>query len=253
MSKVMQPASPATPAQLIYAIGDIHGRADLLETALTDIADHASGRPARIIVLGDMIDRGPHSREVIERLKDFQDRDLAICLKGNHEASLLTALSDTSHGALGQWRDWGGRETLRSYGADAEDDPASAIPRAHLNWLAGLPLTTADDYRLYVHAGVAPGVPFERQTEATLLWIREPFLRAKAKAFEMHIVHAHTPHWAGKQDPAKPELLPHRTNLDTLAYASGVLTVGVFDPKRPGGPITVLTARGEPSSITPSR
>lgn len=193
-----------------------------------------------------MIDRGPDSRTVIDLLMDLQKRGLAICLKGNHEASLLNALSDGSQSALASWLAWGGRETLHSYGADVGDDPAQAIPRAHLNWLAGLALTTADNHRIYVHAGLAPGVPFERQTEAALLWIREPFLRAKAKAFDTHIVHAHTPHWAGKPDPAMPELLPHRTNLDTMAYASGVLTIGVFDPDRPGGPIAVLTAQGVP-------
>ena len=91
-----------------------------------------------------------------------------------------------------------------------------------------------------MHAGLEPGVPLGLQDEATLLWIRGPFLRAPAEAFEAHVVHGHTPLWDEKPEAAEPELLAHRTNLDTGAYFTGVLTVGVFDPAAPGGPIELL-------------
>ncbi|HWA60379.1 MAG TPA: hypothetical protein VG939_03350, partial [Caulobacteraceae bacterium] len=97
---------------------------------------------------------------------------------------------------------------------------------------------------IYVHAGLAPKTPLGRQSEDVCLWIRERFLRARPKDLEAHVVHGHTPVWEGKPDFTLPELLPHRTNLDTGAFASGVLTIGVFDPAEPGGPVEVLRAVG---------
>jgi serine/threonine protein phosphatase 1 len=97
-----------------------------------------------------------------------------------------------------------------------------------------------------VHAGLAPKTPFHRQSEETCLWIRERFLRARARDFDGHIVHGHTPLWDGKPDFTQPELLAHRTNLDTGAFASGVLTVGCFDDASDGGPVELLRAVGAP-------
>jgi len=242
---------PSAPA-VIYAVGDIHGRADLLETALALIDGHAAGRPARIVFLGDYVDRGPDSRAVVERLIGLERTGRAICLKGNHEDLMVAALTDPTRVALSRWRACGGQATLRAYGADDDHDLMSAAPSDHLRWLAGLPLTTADDHRIYVHAGLAPGVAFRNQSEETCLWIREAFLRAGPKDFEAHVVHGHTPLWAGKPDPAAPELLPHRTNLDTGAFATGRLSIGVFDPALPGGPVEVLTAVGPPADYSRS-
>ncbi|HEY1425098.1 MAG TPA: hypothetical protein VGF50_00370, partial [Caulobacteraceae bacterium] len=129
---------------------------------------------------------------------------------------------------------------------------AAGVPREHLSWMAGLPLTTGDGHRIYVHAGLAPGTPAHRQKDQTLLWIRERFLLAKPGDFEAHVVHGHTPLWNGKPNPADPELLEHRTNVDTAAFATGVLSIAVFEAERPGGPVEVLQVRGRVlGAITP--
>ena len=205
-----------------------------------------------MIFLGDYVDRGPDSRRVVERLMQVQKAGAAVCLKGNHEDLMIRALTDTARASYWRWCENGGLQTLRSYGVDDEAEARARVPREHLRWMAGLPLTTTDGARIYVHAGLAPRTAFHRQTEASCLWIRERFLRAKAKEFEAHIVHGHTPFWEGKPDPAEPELLPHRTNLDTGAFATGVLSIGVFDPDVAGGPVEVLSVRGEPRDVARS-
>ncbi|HTX50285.1 MAG TPA: metallophosphoesterase family protein [Caulobacteraceae bacterium] len=222
-----------------YAVGDVHGRLDLLRSAFDRIAAHAGARAYRVVTLGDYVDRGPESSGVIEFLMRRQGDGL-VCLKGNHEDMMLRALTGED-GALRLWLSNGGDETLRSYGARSDGDIRRAVPEGHVRWLSDLPLTTVDPHRIFVHAGLAPGAPLSLQDESTLLWIRGPFLRAPSEAFEAHIVHGHSPQWDGKPDPAKPELLDHRTNLDTGAWATGVLTVGVFDPSAPGGPTEVMS------------
>jgi serine/threonine protein phosphatase 1 len=229
---------------LTYVVGDIHGRLDLLKVALGKIERHAVGRSGRLIFLGDYVDRGPDSRGVVELLMTLERDEFATCLKGNHEDLMLRALNDPAPQAMRRWRDAGGGQTLASYGVREGEDPRGPIPREHLRWIAGLPLTTSDRRRIYVHAGLLPRTPFHRQTEEACLWIRERFLRAKARDFDTHIVHGHTPLWEGKPDFTQPELLAHRTNLDTGAFASGVLTVGCFDDNVDGGPVEVLRAVG---------
>jgi serine/threonine protein phosphatase 1 len=172
-----------------------------------------------------------------------------VCLKGNHEELMIQTIDRPGGGRLERWLEYGGDATLRSYGVDPDgEDPgaafAEAVPREHVRWMNGLPKTTGDGHRIYVHAGLLPGTPIDRQKEATFLWIRERFLQARASSFDAHVVHGHTPLWEGKPDPAEPELLEHRTNIDTAAFATGVLSVAVFDPRIPGGPIEVLQARG---------
>jgi len=237
----------STDHQVSYAVGDIHGRLDLLELALTLIEDHARGLKTRIVFLGDYVDRGPSSRQVVERLMRLQRDEGAVCLKGNHEDLMVRAFTESRSRDFSRWRACGSESTLRSYGASDDADAMAVVPRDHIHWLARLPLTTADPRRLYVHAGLMPNTPFRDQSETTFLWVREAFLRARSKDFELHIVHAHTPLWEGKPDASLPELLSHRTNLDTAAFASGVLTVGVFEPASAGGPVDILTARGEPA------
>ncbi|MEO9211732.1 MAG: metallophosphoesterase family protein [Caulobacteraceae bacterium] len=236
----------------LYAIGDIHGRIDLLDLALEAIAAHARGY-ARIVTLGDYVDRGPGSRRVVERLMALGAAGACLCLKGNHEALMLDSLWGRDARAFDHWLANGGGETLASYGARAEDRKSAlaVVPEAHLRWMERLPLTTADAHRVYVHAGLAPGVPLENQGEAACLWIREAFLRAGPGEFSAHVVHGHTPLWAEKRDAARPERLSHRTNLDTGAFATGVLSVGVFDPATPGGPVEILEARGPPAAWIP--
>jgi serine/threonine protein phosphatase 1 len=237
-------AQPATASARTYAVGDVHGRLDLLSSAVDAVAGHVGDRPFRVIFLGDYVDRGPDSRGVIELLIDLQRRWPVVCLKGNHEDLMIQAVTDPGGRRLERWLEYGGDQTLKSYGLTEQDDLAARVPAEHIRWMSGLPRTTGDRHRIYVHAGLAPGIPAHRQKDDTCLWIRERFLLGRPGDFEAHIVHGHTPVWEGKPDPAEPELLEHRTNIDTGAFATGVLSVAVFEAARPGGPVEVLRVTG---------
>jgi serine/threonine protein phosphatase 1 len=219
--------------RLTYAIGDIHGRLDLLQAAINAIEVHAQGRLRQVICLGDYVDRGPASRGVVETLMTLVTNGPWRCLLGNHEDMMARSLRLRDRDELDRWLNNGGDATLDSY--------LDEVPVAHLEWLESLPLFHRDAHRLYVHAGVAPGAPVELQDKRTLIWIREAFLTAKASALPCHIVHAHTPLWRMKPEPHLPERLPHRTNLDTGAYFTGILSVGVFDDSIAGGPLEILS------------
>jgi serine/threonine protein phosphatase 1 len=240
---------------LIFAIGDIHGRLDLTMAALDAIENRAASADSfRVIFLGDYVDRGPDSRGVVELMMTLSRDHRYVCLKGNHEAMMVQSLAGGATEDFIRWMDNGGRQTLDSYGADDWDAAISAVPVEHLRWMRGLPLTSGDGHRVYVHAGLMPATPFERQTEETCLWIRERFLRAPAHQFDAHVVHGHTPQWTGKPDMGEPELLPHRTNLDLAAYASDRLGVGVFDAALGGGPIEAIIIErrdGEMARVLP--
>lgn len=221
-----------------YAVGDVHGRSDLLRAALGAVEAHSGDDPATVILLGDYIDRGPDSRGVIERAMAGPRRagDTLLALTGNHEDMLLGAVAGV-RGALANWLWNGGEETLASYGARSRAD-LSVIPEAHLDWCRELPITIRTEHRLYVHAGVNPARGIDDQRREDLLWIREPFLSSR-RDFGLHVVHGHTP-------TSAVVLRPNRTGLDVGAYYSGTLAVGVFDPAAPGGPVEVLlvTSRG---------
>lgn len=229
---VAEPA-PTTGGALIYAVGDVHGRRDLLETLLGkiehDIVEvRADSRPV-LVFIGDYVDRGPESRAVLERLIGLSKRsDIELrALKGNHEAQLLSFLEDARAGAA--WLEFGGGATLQSYGvappqgrADAATWEAArqafiaALPDDHLSFLSGLEVAvTCGDY-LFVHAGVRPGIPLSLQTESDLLWIRDDFLNAE-RACEKVVVHGHTPE-------VSPHIGRHRIGIDTGAYATANLT-----------------------------
>lgn len=223
--------------RLVFAIGDIHGRRDLFEAALRAIAGYGGDEHKTAVFLGDYVDRGPDSAGVVSRLMRLAGPGF-VCLKGNHEAMMVEAIATAPSRKLSSWLSNGGAETLDSYGG------ALGVPAEHLAWLDGLPLSWSDAHRDYVHAGVQPGLALADQDDETLMWIRDRFLAAPPEALQRHIVHGHTPRWRGKPDPAAPELLPHRTNLDTGAWMTGVLSVGVFDEAVPGGPIEVLSIRG---------
>lgn len=212
---------------LTYAVGDIHGRHDLLIAALDVIEADAGDLQAKIVCLGDYIDRGPSSRAVIETLMAGPRRigDEMVCLKGNHEDIAVQAHRDPAK--LGWWVGNGGGEALASYGGE--------VPGDHIKWMDGLPVTHDDGVRLFVHAGLMPGLALEDQPDEACLWIRDRFLSAPAE-FPRHIVHGHTP-------GDNPELLPHRTNLDVGACWTGRLAIGVFAPDEPE-PLAVLYAGG---------
>jgi len=173
------------------------------------------------LFLGDYVDRGPASDEVIAYLIREQARrpSRVRCLLGNHDHMLcLAADRDRSDADLVQWWENGGEETLDAYGID---DP-SDLPAEHLAWLRTLPLHVLDDNRFFVHAGIKPGVPLDAQSRDDMLWIREPFLSSELWHGAL-VVHGHTP-----TTTRAPEVQANRVNLDTGACFGGPLTAAVF-------------------------
>ncbi|HLY78993.1 MAG TPA: metallophosphoesterase family protein, partial [Caulobacteraceae bacterium] len=244
---MLRQAGAAAPGDIVYAIGDVHGRLDLLKAARTQLLRHDQGRQNPVVFLGDYVDRGPDSCGVIELLMGWK-RASVFCLKGNHEAMMVQAYRRRDAESLETWLSFGGDATLRSYGAESFNQfSLDLIPERHVVWLEGLPSLLEDDHRVFVHGGLLPGVRIARQREDVLLWVRQRFLLAQGDEFPdgKHVVHGHTPVWAGKLSPSEPELLEHRTNLDTAAYATGVLTIAVFHAAKPGGPIDCISVRGE--------
>jgi serine/threonine protein phosphatase 1 len=241
---------PTTGDRLVYAMGDIHGRLDLMDALLQKIAeDTEASAPEQnpvLVFLGDYVDRGPGSRGVIERLLKLSIQpDLELrTLKGNHEQAMLAFLDDPDFGPA--WLQNGGAATLASYGVAspqtriqvegwelAREKFAEALPPEHLQFLRGLELYAEYGDYVFVHAGLRPGVPIARQTEQDLLWIRYEFLEER-RPFEKVVVHGHTP------EP-EPFLGPIRLGLDTGAYATGVLTAArLCGPER-----AILQARSD--------
>jgi serine/threonine protein phosphatase 1 len=213
----------------IYAIGDIHGRLDLLMRLSNRLGEDMTANPCEnvtIVLLGDYVDRGPDSAGVIDWIMDGGLPAPYLALRGNHEATLLNFLDDVS--VLDEWRRFGGLETLGSYGVDVREPMRGrgyseaqarfreALPSTHLDFYHDTKLSwSAGDY-FFCHAGVKPGVPLALQQEYDLLWIRDEFNLYRG-SFEKIVVHGHTPVDA-------PESLPNRINVDTGAYATDVLT-----------------------------
>ena len=228
--------------QLTYAVGDIHGRLDLVKRAVGKIIKHARRRSYRLVFLGDYIDRGPESRRVVDFLIELERRAGAICLRGNHEQLLLDC-RDLRHGEdFRLWMQLGGVATLASYNVSAmEPEAVGELPYAHLEWLRRRPLMHQTDRQVFVHAGVDPKRALTDQRSEDLLWIRQRFLRCAPQDLveQRHIVHGHTPIWEDKPEAVMPELLAHRTNLDTGAFSTGVLSVGVFSSEH-NGPIDLI-------------
>lgn len=207
---------------LTYAIGDIHGALAKLQELIVRCEQHADGRPATFVFVGDYIDRGPQSAGVVEYLLDLRARrgSATIALRGNHEAMLLGVLDGTTSPRL--WFAQGGVATLDSYGVEHPGE----LPRAHIEWFRALRTCHDDGRRFFVHAGVNPGRPLAAQHEEDMLWIREPFL-SDAGDYGRLIVHGHTPLPEGR-----PDLRGNRLNLDTAAVFGGPLTAAVFDDVR---------------------
>lgn len=212
----------------VYGIGDIHGCADQLDSLMATIRQEEAAREAasQLVFLGDYIDRGPESRGVVERLIALKaDRPQTVFLKGNHEASLLDFLRDPHDYA--DWLEWGGAETLESYGVapmatrHAQDLAAEfreRLPRAHVEFLEGLELWRSFGDYLFVHAGLRPGKPIEEQAETDLLWIRGEFHNSPANLRpEKVVVHGHHP-------MSKPLDAGWRIAVDTGACFGGPLT-----------------------------
>jgi serine/threonine protein phosphatase 1 len=216
----------------LYAIGDIHGRADLLQLIHDRIDDEiARDRPDdwRVIHLGDYVDRGDDSRGVIDFLmRRMEEDDRHIALMGNHDERFTMFLRDVTEWP--NFRSFGGLETARSYGVDfaarnnihaGHGALSVAVPPAHVDFLDSLPYSADFGDFFFCHAGIRPGIPLDRQTREDLVWIRDTFHRHPGLHPKV-IVHGHTP-------VLKAEILPNRVNLDTLAYSSGRLTALVVD------------------------
>ena len=216
-----------------YAVPDLHGRDDLLNAAIEKILDHSRGDDAKMITLGDYVDRGPDSRQVMERLVNWQSQMLPlVALKGNHEAMMWECCRNLSE--IDWWLKNGGTQTLASYGQGAANSiDVSVIPAGHLDWIARLPSMYVDKHRIFVHAGVDSYLSLDHQNDQILLWKRYPEGFKKGHGAH-HVVHGHDPKIGG------PNLTKGRTNLDTLAWKTGRLVVGVFDDGIPGGPIEIL-------------
>ncbi len=220
---------------IVYAIGDIHGRLDLLQELAAmierDAADVDASRRL-IICLGDFIDRGDNSYGVVEHLlQEPPDSFERICLIGNHESYLLRFLDDITVAAA--WLTYGGRKTLASYGVpspagsdnegawlDMQAELRARVPEPHLAFLRSLAPSHREGDYLFVHAGVRPGIPLERQDPDDLMWIREEFL-TDARDFGAVVVHGHS-------ISPRPENLANRIGVDTGAYMTGHLTCAVL-------------------------
>jgi len=230
----------------LYAIGDVHGRLDLLRDMHARIARDLARRPARrfrIIHLGDLVDRGPDSAGVIERVREFCADGDAVALAGNHDRYFLDFLDGRANGA--PWLDYGGEETALSYGVEPRQTTTAlraalraAVPLAHRAFLEAMPLTERHGDYLFVHAGVRPGRRLERQKPADLVMIRQPFLDHDGDLGAV-VVHGHT---AG---PA-PVVRRNRIGLDTRAYESGVLSCLALE----GAERLLLTPDG-PAALPP--
>jgi serine/threonine protein phosphatase 1 len=221
-----EPAVP--PGQRIYAVGDIHGRSDLFDHLIEAIeADDAarSGALTTVVLLGDLVDRGPDSAGVIAAARAWQQRREVRIITGNHEEMFLQSFEQPE--VLRHFLRYGGRETILSYPVDpvayahatlgeTQALMREAIPPEDLEFIRGFEdFIVVGDY-LFVHAGIAPGVPVEQQQRHNLRWIRDPFLSHRGDHGQV-VVHGHT-------ICGEPEVLANRIGIDTGAYASGRLT-----------------------------
>lgn len=260
-------AAPPGPAwrvaadRTVYAVGDIHGRCDLLDALLAAIEQHA--RQTRllrhvVVFLGDYLSRGLDSQAVVERVRTWQP-DLpgvatVVALKGNHEDLALRFLAGDLDAAL-NWFDYDGLDALAHYGVVAHDPAArdaatllalqerfeQALPPEHLAFLRGLPVSHDEAGYHFVHAGVRPGVALRAQSDHDQMWIRKRFLESQADHGAM-VVHGHS---------VKPEpvVQPNRIGIDTGAFATGVLTCLVLD----GAQRSFLQAVGPPMQSSMAR
>lgn len=213
-----------------YVVGDIHGRLDLLEKLIEKIhADIAVREPCEtlLVFVGDLIDRGPESAQVVELLRTYHHPNVrTIFLLGNHEEVLLRIL-DGETSLIPSWLQFGGGECLESYGlasdevAIAEDEHAlalirRAIPPHHSDFLRSFVDSCRFGDYLFVHAGIRPGIALQDQRQSDLRWIREPFLLDESD-HGFVVVHGHTIR-------REVEEKPNRIGIDTGAFATGILT-----------------------------
>lgn len=227
----------AVPAgSRVYAVGDIHGRADLLTQLhgqiVADAERHAADRYV-VVYLGDYVDRGLESRQVVDMLLDEPLAGFeSVYLKGNHEDFMLKFMEEVEIGF--SWLMNGGNATLYSYGVALSERPdpeermnqtqrdlIAKVPERHMAFFDSLALSHVEGDYFFVHAGVRPGVPLEAQDEEDLMWIRDGFLESSMR-YDKMVVHGHSIEW-------QPIETHNRIGIDTGAFASGVLTCLVLD------------------------
>jgi serine/threonine protein phosphatase 1 len=225
-----------------YAIADLHGRMDVLAWAYARLAEC---EPGLIIHLGDYVDRGPHSRQVIETLmakETIPSGFHRLVLKGNHEAMMVETLRKPLNPAW--WMANGGDATLMSYGHpkirvrynDCWPYNPSVVPDEHVDFINALPRYFCDRHRVYVHAGLDESLTLPEQKDDVILWMIHG--KDHPGGYRgLHVVHGH------EQRESGPKLLPARTNLDVGAYATGRLVIGVFDDDVPGGPVNIIEVK----------
>ena len=230
------PAAAVPPGTRVYAIGDVHGELGALTRLLGKIREDAE-RPAAerrvLIFLGDYVDRGLQSRQVIDLLLGLPPPGFeGVFLKGNHDALLLAFLDGA--GGAPEWLGVGGQATLLSYGVALPPGPrdtalfatvheafARVFPPAHRAFLEGLALAHVEGDYAFVHAGIRPGIPLRSQQEDDLLWIRDEFIHDRSDHGKI-VVHGHSV-------TGRPELRRNRIGIDTGAYATGRLTCLVLE------------------------
>lgn len=232
-NRTKSPKGP--PGKRCYAIGDVHGRLDLLTDLFARIEAHAGSEPVRetiIVLLGDLVDRGPNSRQVIDYVRGYRGPGVRLySLMGNHEELMLRSL-EGDVAAFQSWLTNGGLPTIRSYGVDTfkiqglslqsfQQRFAAAVPLDHVAFLKSCPDSIGFGDYLFAHAGVRPGRPLEAQLPRDLRWIREAFLSSHAD-HGFVVVHGHS-------QRTEIEIRPNRIGIDTGAYHSGVLTAAWFE------------------------
>ncbi|MEJ0018882.1 MAG: metallophosphoesterase family protein [Acetobacteraceae bacterium] len=227
------PASLA-PGHRVYAVGDVHGCLDRLDALHALIAEDLAARPtenAVLVHLGDYVDRGPDSAGVVARLAEgvALPSVTTVNLMGNHEHMMLAAVATGESEATELWLANGGADSLLSWGVPRSAQPKewpAYLPKPHLLFLRDLAVSHEVGGYMFVHAGIRPGIPLDRQNRHDLMWIREPFLSSK-EAYGAVVVHGHTPRH-------EPVVRPNRIGIDTGAVMGGVLTCLVLEEDRLG-------------------
>lgn len=217
-----------------FVIGDIHGRFDLLEKAMDQIEDYSNS--GKVIFLGDLVDRGFQSNEVIQMIKDGPSDPTSwewIVLCGNHDDMMIQGYYDDYH--AGHWIGNGGGSTIASY----TNDYGNFTMESHVEWLKTLPYYYEDRLRYYVHGGLESNKTPQDSNPEILMWLRYGELEMGYRHQSgKHLVHGHTPVESG------PITYVGRTNMDTLAYYNGRLVVGVFDDLTEGTFVDIIEIQG---------
>jgi serine/threonine protein phosphatase 1 len=222
------------PGQRVYAVGDVHGCLERLDALHALIGEDLAARPVAapvLVHLGDYVDRGPDSAGVVAKLADGTPLAdvVTVNLMGNHEHMMLAAVATGESDATELWLANGGADSLLSWGVPRSAQPKewpNYLPKPHLLFLRDLAVRYELGGYLFVHAGIRPGIPLDRQSRHDLMWIREPFLSEK-EPFGPVVVHGHTP----KHEPV---VRPNRIGIDTGAVMGGVLTCVVLEDDRLG-------------------